>query len=146
SLSVAHQSSNRLCEARSTENLGIIAQSQGNYREAGTNFERAAVVFRELNMSADTAQVQSNLGSLRWIMGDPAAARPLLESARDLLMKLGLANECPFTLATLGDVQVAQDDLPGAQKSYEQALKLQTGMGQDLDAAVTQMSLATLWI
>jgi ATP/maltotriose-dependent transcriptional regulator MalT len=50
------------------------------------------------------------------------------------------------SLESLGDVQLAQDDLGKAKQSYQQALKFQQSIEQKSEAAYSQISLAALAI
>lgn len=142
SLKVGQQSGHRGCEARALEGLGMIARDKRNFDSALRNFGQSAKIFSELNMDADFAQLQSNIGQLLCKQSDPSSARAHFEDAAKRCRDLGLRYGLAITLLDLGDVRLAQDEREGALAAYKEANNIQTGLQETDDAAVTEISIA----
>jgi tetratricopeptide (TPR) repeat protein len=65
-------------------NLGLLAQQQGNHQEARQAYEAALKAVRNLGVSFGHAIFVSNLGALAWEEGDQQRAAKLMVEALDL--------------------------------------------------------------
>jgi tetratricopeptide (TPR) repeat protein len=142
SYSLGEQNGNLACQARATEDLGLIAQDRQDFLHAREHLERATDMYSNLAMVSDLARVQSNFGDLFWRQGDPAAARAKLEDAvrryRDVDGRDGLG----MTLAELGDVLLAQDEVDKALGAYREAMSIKQELHEEKEAPVLQIYVA----
>jgi tetratricopeptide (TPR) repeat protein len=120
----------------------LIARDNHNFESAAKLFGRAAKVYADLNMSADFARLQSNIGDLLWQQGDPNGARGRLEDAAKRRRDLGLRDGLAITLGLLGDVRLAQDERDAALAAYKEAQAIELELHQDDYASVTEISIA----
>jgi tetratricopeptide (TPR) repeat protein len=123
---------NRLIDRRegiaaNLNNLGAMAQAQGNPEEAVRLFQEALVINRERRDPAAICETLNNLGMAYQARGRrpeaEAAFREALEYARQLKPGPLLA----LTLTHLGDVARARQDYPAALDYYHQAIRADAG-------------------
>jgi tetratricopeptide (TPR) repeat protein len=92
---------------------GDAAWASGNEPGAATLYEEALAHFRAVHGDQGIAETAFTLGRLTLLRGDRAAARPLLEEARDLARRLQLSVPGPLPeayLSLLGDAPPALTD------------------------------------
>jgi tetratricopeptide (TPR) repeat protein len=142
---------NRLIDRRSgiasnLNNLGVIAQAQGDQGEAVRRFQEALAVNRELHDPAALCETLNNLGltyqSQGWLREANAAYLEALDHARQLPSGPLLA----LTLTHLGDVARAHKDYMTALNYYHQALMADTGAKDPRGRALRQERLGRTFL
>jgi ATP/maltotriose-dependent transcriptional regulator MalT len=78
------------------------------------------------------------------LQGELEDARTGLEGVLQKSQQLSLKSDEAACLAALGDVSLAEGDLPLAGKRYQQALQIQTQLGQKGSVAAVQVAQAIL--
>jgi tetratricopeptide (TPR) repeat protein len=117
---------NRLIDRRSgiasnLNNLGVIAQAQGDQAEAVSRFQEALAVNRELHDSAAICETLNNLGLAYQSQGRLREANAAYLEALDNARQAPPGPLLALTLTHLGDVARAHKDYVGALNFYQQA-------------------------
>jgi tetratricopeptide (TPR) repeat protein len=142
---------NRLIDRRSgiasnLNNLGVIAQAQGNPEEARRRFQEALAVNRQLNDPAAICETLNNLGLTYQGQGRlkeaNAAYLEALEQARQLPPGPLLA----LTLTHLGDMARVNKDYMLALNYYHQALMADTNAKDPRGQAMRQERLGRTFL
>jgi tetratricopeptide (TPR) repeat protein len=142
---------NRLIDRRSgiasnLNNLGVIAQAQGNPEEARRRFQEALAVNRQLNDPAAICETLNNLGLTYQGQGRlkeaNAAYLEALEQARQLPPGPLLA----LTLTHLGDMARINKDYMLALNYYHQALMADTNAKDPRGQAMRQERLGRTFL
>jgi tetratricopeptide (TPR) repeat protein len=123
---------NRLIDRRSgiaanLNNLGVIAQAQGNLEAAVSRFQEALAVNRELNDPAALCETLNNLGLAYQGQGRLREANAAYLEAWDQARQLPPGPLLSLTLTHLGDVARAHKDYLPALNYYHQAILADTG-------------------
>lgn len=123
---------NRLIDRRSgiaanLNNLGVIAQAQGNPEQAVRRFQEALAVNRELNDPAALCETLNNLGRAYQGQGRLREANAAYLEALDQARQLPPGPLLALTLTHLGDVARVHQDYMLALNYYHQALLADTG-------------------
>lgn len=123
---------NRLIDRRSgiaanLNNLGAIAQAQGNPEQAIGRFQEALAVNRELNDPAALCETLNNLGRAYQGQGRLREANAAYLEALDQARQLPPGPLLALTLTHLGDVARVDKDYMLALNYYHQALTADTG-------------------
>jgi tetratricopeptide (TPR) repeat protein len=123
---------NRLIDRRSgiasnLNNLGVIAQAQGNPAEAVGRFQEALVVNRELNDPAAICETLNNLGLAYQSQGHLKEANAAFQEALDYSRQLPPGPLLALSLTHLGDVARAHKDYMLALNYYHQAMAADPG-------------------
>lgn len=142
SLEIAAESGNLGCRAKAVEILGLIDKDRREFSQSIKKLDQAQKLYSDLNMSADLARLNSNLGDLLWQQGDPVGARVDLEDSARRQRELGLRGGLYFTLVTLGDVRLAQNELDAALAAYKEARDIKREVHQDDDATLMEIYIA----
>ncbi len=118
-----------------TVGLAGLLRSDGPWAEAVIRHTAAVQAAEHLSDRLGQANALSDLGVVRWLMGDYPAAAQALEQAlgiyRDLGDRLGQAN----ALSHLGDIRRATGDYRAAARTLEQALGVYRDVGDRLGQA-----------
>jgi tetratricopeptide (TPR) repeat protein len=85
-----------------------------------------------------------NMATLLLQLGNLAEAEQNVRKAIAVGQSSGLQRVYASSLNTLADIQVARGDLPGARKSYEEALALFTKFEDQASIATSRLSLAAI--
>jgi tetratricopeptide (TPR) repeat protein len=122
---------NRLIDRRSgiasnLNNLGVIAQAQGNQSEAVRNFQEALAVNRELKDPGAIGETLNNLGLAYQGQGRLREANAAYLEALDQARQLPPGPLLALTLTHLGDVARAHKDYMLALNYYQQAVVADT--------------------
>jgi tetratricopeptide (TPR) repeat protein len=128
-LTAARQARDRLGEADTLGELGILQRETDDYAAATASLARALALYGEAGDLPGQAYALNQLGFLHVLTGDyPAAAashQQALALARSASDRLAEAD----TLACLGLVQQLTGDYPAAAASHQQALALFRDLG-----------------
>jgi serine/threonine protein kinase/tetratricopeptide (TPR) repeat protein len=139
---VGKRSENGGCQARATEGLGLIAQDRRDFTDAIKDLEHAGAMYSNLSMASDFARLQSNFGDLFWKLGEPTKARAKLEDAVKQYRNVQSRDGLGMTLAELGDILLAQDEVDKALAAYSEALKIKEELHQAKEAPIMQIYVA----
>jgi tetratricopeptide (TPR) repeat protein len=123
---------NRLIDRRegiasNLNNLGVVAQAQGNSEEAVRRFQEALVVNRELDDPAAICETLNNLGLAYQSQGRPREANAAYLEALEQARRLPPGPMLALTLTHLGDMARAHKDFMLALNYYHQALAADPG-------------------
>jgi tetratricopeptide (TPR) repeat protein len=123
---------NRLIDRRegiasNLNNLGVIAQEQGDLKEAVTYFQEALAVNRELQAPAGLCETLNNLGLAYQSQGRLREAETAYLEALENARQLPPGPLLALSLTHLGDVARAHKDYMLALNYYHQALKTDEG-------------------
>jgi tetratricopeptide (TPR) repeat protein len=123
--------------------LGTIAVEQGNMRKARSLFERALGAFQRSQQNSMRGMVLMNLGIVHNILGQfddalqyYAQAQPYFEEANDHTRLACLYHN-------VGMSHLSRSSLSNAQRAFDQALTLATGLGHMDAMGLANLGLAT---
>ena len=136
---------NRLGEATTLGNLGIVYRSQGRWAEAIDHYEQALAIFHDLGNRLGEAQALANLGPVYRSQGRWAEAIDRLEQALAIFHDLGNRLGEATTLGNLGIVYRSQGRWAEAIDRVEQALAIFHDLGDRQNEAVNLMSLGVVY-
>jgi tetratricopeptide (TPR) repeat protein len=129
-LTLAREEGDRDLEARTLNNLGIMARdAEGNYASARSFQEQSLAIIRELGDLHSIIVILNNLGGIDQIEGDFASARLRHEEALAIAREVGDKTGIAHSLQWLGDLAYFEENYPLARKFREQALVEQTELG-----------------
>jgi len=129
-------------EARTLNNLAVLAAAQDDLGEALVHYGQALEAVRRLGDREWEARVLSNLGGAYLELGEPRRALDLFKEALPIRQELGNKQGEAATLRLLGDAHERLGDLPAAMKAYEQSLTIAKGMGDRSGEALSLGLLA----
>ncbi len=134
----------RLGQAGTLNDLGVVRRLTGDYPAATQALERALGIYRDLGDRLGQANALHNIGIVRWLTDDCPAAAQALERAlviyRDLGDRLGQAN----ALHNIGIVRSETNDFPAATQALEQALGIYRSLRDRLGQADELLELGVL--
>ena len=116
---------------------------QGHLGAARELAEEGVRLFREVGEAWGTALALNHLGRATLELGDPVAARPLLEESA-ALFRAGNMQRLAMPLNTLGRVALRQGDDTGARAYCEEALAVARATGDELFIAEALAQLGTV--
>jgi predicted ATPase len=129
-LSLAREEGDRELEARTLNNLGIMARdAEGKYALARSLQEEGLAIIRELGDMHSAIVVLNNLGGIDQIEGELASARLRHEEALAIAREVGDKTGIAHSLQWLGDLAYFEENYPLARKLHERALAEQTELG-----------------
>jgi tetratricopeptide (TPR) repeat protein len=142
---------NRLIDRRSgiaanLNNLGVIAQAQGNLEAAVRLFKEALAVNRELNDPAALCETLNNLGLAYQGQGRLREANTAYLEAYDYARPLPPGPLLSLTLTHLGDVARANRDYLPALNYYHQAVIADTATNDRRGRALRQERLGRTFL
>jgi tetratricopeptide (TPR) repeat protein len=127
-----------------TAGIAGLLRQDGPFPDAITRHTAAAEAASHLGDRLGQANALTQIGSVRWRMGDCPRAAPAAEQAleiyRDLDDRLGQAN----VLLHLGTTLQSTGDWPGGAQALEQALEMYRDLGDRLGQANTLLFLGDL--
>ena len=123
--------------------LAYGALLQGHLGAARELAEEGVRLFREVGEAWGTALALNHLGRATLELGDPVAARPLLEESA-ALFRAGNMQRLAMPLNTLGRVALRQGDDTGARAYCEEALAVARATGDELFIAEALAQLGTV--
>jgi len=127
--------------------LAYAALLQGHLGAARELAEEGVRLFREVGEAWGTALALNHLGRATLELGDPVAARPLLEESA-ALFRAGNMQRLALPLNTLGRVALRQGDDTGARAQFEEALSVaqETGDEQFIADALAELGTVALHV
>jgi tetratricopeptide (TPR) repeat protein len=133
-LAAARRAGDRLGEADTLAELGIMQRETGSYAEAAASLARAVALFHDLGDLPGEAYALNHLGFLRLVAGDYPAATASQQRALALARSVGDRPAEAAVLASPGLVQHLTGDYLAAA-SQQQALALFCDLGDLLGQA-----------
>ena len=134
----------RLGEALTLNNIGLVNSSQGDYRAALGYYEQALAITRDIKDRAGEARTLNSIGSANWARGDYGAALGDYEQAlviyRDLKDRDGEA----LTLSNIGNVEQSLDNYSAALGYYDQSLAIYRDLKDRGSEALTLASIGAM--
>jgi tetratricopeptide (TPR) repeat protein len=142
---------NRLIDRRegiaaNLNNLGVIAQAQGNPELARRRFQEALAVNRELKDPAAIVETLNNLGLTYQSQGRLQEANAAYLEALDQARQLPPGPLLALTLTHLGDVARVHKDYTLALNYYHQAIMADTGSKDPRGWALRQERLGRTFL
>ena len=124
--------------------LGILAQEQGDYEEAGREYQRALEILKEVGDRAGMASSYHQLGMLAQEQGDYGEARR--EYGRSLEIKEEVGNRAGMASSyhQLGMLAQNQGDYGEARREYERSLAIEEEVGDRAGMARSYHQLGML--
>ena len=117
------------------QNLGILANIQGDHVEARGHFERALDAFAATDDQRGRAEAEHNLGMLHADLGHYEQADLHYQRSLQLAEELGNVHLRGLVLLNRADVLASRQRFDDAMSSAEQALTIFTDMDSRLDKA-----------
>jgi tetratricopeptide (TPR) repeat protein len=118
SLAISREVGDQQGVAGSLDNLGLVAYDLGDYTEAQRLFEEGLALRRAAGEAFTIAVSLGHVAGVALAMGDDARAEQALQES------LGLEPDWAYALIRLGDLRLAQGNLPEALEHYRQALQI----------------------
>ncbi|MEP7020468.1 MAG: hypothetical protein ABI808_07445 [Pseudonocardiales bacterium] len=109
-------------EAAATYNLGLVVRDLADAVESGQAFARAHELFAQNGQLAQAGAAAREYATSLLTQGSLDAARPMLELAYELAMKVGDAPGLGGAANALGLLHLAQDDPAAATRSFLDAI------------------------
>jgi tetratricopeptide (TPR) repeat protein/transcriptional regulator with XRE-family HTH domain len=134
-LAAARQAGDRLGEAYTLTELGLLRQEAGDYPAAAASLARALALCAEADDLPGQGYVLTQLGVVHMLTGDYPAAAARLHRALALARSAGDRFVESEALENLGTLQQLTGDYPAAAASHQQALALDRDRGEPLGQA-----------
>jgi tetratricopeptide (TPR) repeat protein len=110
--------------AANLNNLGVLAQEQGDLARAETYYREALSIQQELGDPAGLCEALNNVGTVYQGKGDLRQAQEYYQKARAWAEMLPPGPLLALSLTHFGDLARRQGDLQGALTYYHQALEI----------------------
>jgi predicted ATPase/transcriptional regulator with XRE-family HTH domain len=134
----------RLGEARTLNNLGIVADNLGDYAEAAGCYGQALALFRALDRPANVANVLNNLGALAFVRGDFAEAADRHAEALAIRRAVGDAAGVAASLNNAATAASALGEEDRAASLLREALARWRELGDLHGVASASLNLGTI--
>jgi CHAT domain-containing protein/Tfp pilus assembly protein PilF len=132
----------RAGEATTLNSVGLVYDSLGEKHKALDYYNQALPLTRAVGDRASEATTLSNIGAVYENLGEKQKALDYLDQARTLARAVGDRAGEATTLGNMGFTKQAQDNLPEARASVEEALKII----ESLRTKVTSQELRTSYL
>lgn len=123
--------------ARSSKNLGISAQLNGDLPAARALFERALAAFRSIGDTLGIGYTLLPLGELARQQGDLATARAYYEDSLALFRQVGDQTGISVNLINLGAVACLDGDFDASRACFTEAIEISQRLGDRVFASVS---------
>ena len=143
-LAAARRASDRLGEADTLTELGIVQRETGGYPAASASLARALALYGDASDLPGQANVLNQLGFLHVLTGDYRAAVASQQQALALAHRAGDRLTEAAALSHLGLVQHLTGDYPAAAASHQQALAVFRDLGNLYGQAYALNDLAVV--
>jgi predicted ATPase/serine phosphatase RsbU (regulator of sigma subunit) len=128
--------------ARALQQLGVLADEQGDTSHALDYYAESLALRRRLGDQLGLAMTLNSMGVAYHTHGDNVRARELLEESLLLRKQLGQLQGVALVLNNLGNIALTQGDLARAQLLFSEAEVLDRRSGDTLGIATTLTNLA----
>jgi tetratricopeptide (TPR) repeat protein len=118
------EGANLLLRAKAFNDLGILADAQGNYQNAVSYFQESLVTFRSLGDNTKVAHALNNLGNTASSQNDWKNARDYYEQGLTIYRTLEDEEGIAILLMNIGIVANHQQEYDLARSLYEESLAI----------------------
>jgi predicted ATPase/DNA-binding SARP family transcriptional activator/DNA-binding CsgD family transcriptional regulator/Tfp pilus assembly protein PilF len=134
-------------QAKVLEEMGWLAEAQGDYEQASAAYEERLGIYRRLGDKKGIANALGNLGAVALPQGDHGRATQLLEESLVLLRELANERDIARVLTSLGILALSRNDHARAAALLEEALTLvrKAGDVRGMAIALNNLGFATLF-
>jgi tetratricopeptide (TPR) repeat protein/transcriptional regulator with XRE-family HTH domain len=143
-LSAARRADDRLGEAGTLAELGVLQREMGHYPAAAASLTRSVALYEEAGHLPGQGSALQRLGFLRVVTGDYPTAAASHQRALALARSAGDRSAEAAALTSLGLVQHLTGDYPAATASQQQALALFRDLGDLLGQAYALNDLGVM--
>lgn len=146
SLGTSRQIDNKQGIVDAEGGLAADLYASGDYGAAQPIYEDMLKTAREIPDQKNAAIALNSLGLVAFQLGDLRAARKYIQGSLNAAHEAGMEADYAGWLCSRGDVDLAEDQLDAAEKTYEesrrlnQQLKEPSGLAQD-DASIANLAL-----
>jgi tetratricopeptide (TPR) repeat protein/transcriptional regulator with XRE-family HTH domain len=141
----AQHCGDRLGQANTLNQLGVVWRTMGDYPRAAQALTRALDIYRDLGGRLGEANALNDLGTVRRLTGEyPGSAQVLKEALvlyRDLGNQTGQAN----ALTDLGALRRMTGEYPGSAQALTEALGIYRELGSRPGEASALANLGPVW-
>lgn len=141
-LKLARETQDQQHIADLTNNLGVEYQAGGEYAEALKSYKESLEAARMIHDQGSEARALGNAAGIDALQGRLSAAATGAGEAMKLARQLGLNRDAIAYLYQLGDVQLAQGDAAGAEKSYRDGIATSNSQQDKTNEALGWLSLS----
>lgn len=134
----------RVVAAKAAQEQGDEALKAGNFEAAEAAYQQALRLFTEMKDEAGRGNTYQALGKLAVEMHDLEKALQHLKTASTIYLLLDFQPAYAYALMDIGSVQHKMQQLEAAQKSYEEALEILEGLGDEENLAEVRDALGKL--
>lgn len=131
----------RLASSALADSAGALVRL-GEIQEARRRLDRALDAKRRIKDRIGAAEVLDSLSALDYTQGDLASASRLVGQQLRSARELGVGSLLLQGLRRRADLQRAADDLPGARRSLDEALREASRMGEEPGVVAVRLDLA----
>jgi predicted ATPase/class 3 adenylate cyclase len=126
--------------------LGGIYWMRSRHEDAIENVNRSLEIYRDLNFYWGMAHAYTNLGVLKFSLGDWSEAVMNMEEAEVLRTEYGYIAERPTNLKNLGEILICTGDYILAREKFETGREISQKLGMNLFEAYAELGLCRLSI
>jgi tetratricopeptide (TPR) repeat protein len=130
--------------AMAIHDSAIVAQAQGDYREARRLYQESLDIKQQLGDHAGVAISLQQLGMLAQAQGDYREARRLYQESLDIKQQLGDRAGVAISLHQPGMLALAQGDYREARRLYQESLHIARQLGDRAGVAISLHQLGML--
>ncbi|MBB6645735.1 tetratricopeptide repeat protein [Halobellus ruber] len=128
-LNEAQDTGDRQGEAKSLDNLGVVAKNLGEYENAREYLQQSLTIFRDIDNRQGEAQSLGNLGAVAENLGEYEDARKYLQESLVIKRNIGNRQGEAESLGHLGVVAKNQGGYEDAQEYHRQSLEIFRDIG-----------------
>jgi predicted ATPase len=126
--------------AAALEAAGLLAARQGDNAASGAMYEKALVLFQQLEDGPAIARTLRGLGIVADNLGSYPLARSYYQQSLDTARQSGDVRNAALALNALGWLATEQGDFEGARSLYDQSLPLAREAGDMIAIGVTLLN------
>jgi tetratricopeptide (TPR) repeat protein len=124
--------------------LGILAQSTGEYDEAHRLYRQSMEIFRDLGDKSGLSSSLHEMGVLAQVTGEYDEARKLYQQSMEIAVELGDKSGVASLLHNLGMLAQATGEYDEARKLYRQSMEIFQNLGDKSGVASLLHNLGIL--
>jgi tetratricopeptide (TPR) repeat protein len=135
----------RLCQAKTYNNLGVVAQYLQEYKEARHNYQQALDIFIEYSDRFSQASTYYNLGSVAQDLREHEEARRNYQQALDIFIEYGDRFSQAGTYYHLGQIAETLSETEEAKAYYLQDLEITVEFNNEAGLEASLNNLARFY-
>ncbi len=137
--------SSGLVKATALHNLGIIYQSQGEYKKALEKYNESLIISKELGDKKGIADTLHQLGNIHYLQGKYEKALEKYNESLKIEKELGNKQGIAQSLHQLGMIYQDQGEYEKALEKYNESLKIKKELGDKQGIANTLHQLGMIF-